>query len=75
MAQWRNAASELEEQRVSELQAMTGESAQAATLALLELGASLPTDPRRWNHSGLVEQQALFHRRPGDVEPDRPGRR
>lgn len=75
MAQWRSAAKELEEQRVQELREMTGEAAQAATLALLELGGRVPIDPERWNHSGLVEQQALFHGRLGGVESDRPGSR
>ena len=73
MAQWRAAATALEQQRVEELRGMTDETAQAATLALLDLGAHLPIDPARLDGSGLVEQQALFHRRRGGVESHRPG--
>ncbi len=64
----------LEEQHAQELRELTTEAAQAATLALLELGARSPIAPERWNGSGLVEQQALLHRRHGDVEPDHPSR-
>jgi hypothetical protein len=63
MAQWRGAASALAEQRVRELRALTDEEARAAIAALLELAASLPIAPEREDTSGLVIQQALFHRR------------
>ena len=63
MAQWRAAAVALAEQRVRELRALTEEDARAATLALLDLGASLPIAPEREKTSGLVTQQALFHRK------------
>jgi hypothetical protein len=75
MAQWRSAAVALEEQHAQELRELTTEAAQAATQALLELGARSPITPKRWNWSGLVEQQALLHRRRDDVEPDHPRRR
>jgi hypothetical protein len=63
MAQWRHAAAALAEQRVRELRALTEEEARAATMALLDLGASLPIAPERERTSGLVIQQALFHRK------------
>ena len=63
MAQWRAAAVALAEQRVRELRALTDERAQAAIAALLDLGASLPIPPERETTSGLVIQQALFHRK------------
>ncbi|MFV2065151.1 MAG: hypothetical protein ACC726_16800 [Chloroflexota bacterium] len=74
MAQWRSAAVALEEHHARELRELTTEAAQAATLALLDMGARIPIVPERWNWSGLVEQQQLLHRRRGDVEPDHPGR-
>ena len=63
MAQWRAAAVALAEQRVRELRALTEEDARAAIVALLDLGASLPIPPEREKTSGLVIQQALFHRK------------
>ena len=63
MAQWRDAAVALAEQRIRELRTLTEEDARAATLALLDLGASLPISPEREKTSGLVTQQALFHRK------------
>jgi hypothetical protein len=63
MAQWRDAAAALAEQRTRELRALTDENARAAIAALLDLGASLPIAPERERTSGLVIQQALFHRK------------
>jgi hypothetical protein len=63
MAQWRRAGLELAEQRIHELRTLTDEEARAATLALLELAASLPVAPEREHTSGLVVQQALLHRK------------
>jgi hypothetical protein len=63
MAQWRGAAVALAEQRARELRALTEEDARAAIVALLDLGASLPLSPERERTSGLVIQQALFHRK------------
>jgi hypothetical protein len=63
MAQWRAASLALAEQRRRELRSLTPERALAAAEALLAL--ALPAElaaPRR-THSGLVEQQELFHRR------------
>jgi hypothetical protein len=63
MAQWRRAAVALAEHRVRELRALTDENARAAVATLLDLGASLPLAPERQRTSGLVVQQALFHRK------------
>ena len=63
MAQWRDAAVALAEQRARELRALSEENARAAIVALLDLGASLPIPPAREKTSGLVIQQALFHRK------------
>jgi hypothetical protein len=61
--QWRRAAVALEEQRRHELQVLTHQDALAASDALLALAASLPLAESRRTNSGLVRQQALFHRR------------
>ena len=63
MAQWREAAGALAEQRRSELRTLTDEQARAATDALLEIGASLPLPDARETMSGLVIQQAILHSR------------
>ena len=63
MMQWRRAAVALEEQRKRELQTLTDQDALAASDALLSLALAVPLDPRRRTSSGLVRQQALFHRR------------
>jgi len=63
MAQWRGAAVALANQRIRELRALTDEDARAAIATLLDLGASLPISPEREKTSGLVIQQALFHRK------------
>ncbi|CAN5850207.1 hypothetical protein BH23CHL8_BH23CHL8_30680 [soil metagenome] len=64
MEQWKAAREALVEQRTAELRALTDEQAQAATLALLDLGATLPLASERETGSGLVVQQAILHRRP-----------
>lgn len=63
MKQWRRAAVALEDQRKRELQALTDQQALAASDALLSLVENLPIDVGRLTGSGLVRQQALFHRR------------
>ena len=63
MKQWRRAAGALAAQRRRELRALTDAEALAAADALLSLATVLPLDPRRLSDSGLVRQQALFHRR------------
>ena len=64
MTQWRRAAVALEEQHKRELRAMSTEDALVASDALLSLALILPLDPSRLADSGLVRQQAIFHRRP-----------
>jgi uncharacterized protein YidB (DUF937 family) len=61
--QWRRAAGALEAQRKDELRALSGQEALAASDALLSLAATLPLAMDRLTGSGLVSQQALFHRR------------
>lgn len=63
MMQWRRAAVALEGERRRELRALTDRDALAASEALLSLAMALPIDARRLTDSGLVRQQALFHRR------------
>lgn len=63
MAQWRRAAVALEEQHKRELLALSHAEGLAASDALLSLALVVPLDPSRIAHSGLVQQQALFHRR------------
>jgi hypothetical protein len=58
--QWSEAAGALEEQRRSELRALTPNRALAASDALLSLASPGDLSGRR-SHSGLVEQQRLFH--------------
>jgi hypothetical protein len=62
MAQWRAAATALDAQRRSELRALTPEKALAMSDALLSLADPSNLAESRRTHSGLVEQQALFHR-------------
>jgi hypothetical protein len=61
--QWQAAREALRAQRASELAAMTDEEARDAADTLLTIAAAvaLPPDPRP--SSGLVEQQALLHRK------------
>ena len=63
MEQWRSAGRALAEVRRAELSRMSDAEALKAAENLLSLAASIPlsADRRRW--SGLVEQQALLHRR------------
>jgi hypothetical protein len=63
LEQWRSAGPELEQQRARDLQLMTEDQARAATRDLLDLAERTPIPPNRWRWSGLVTQQALFHRR------------
>jgi len=62
MTQWRVAAVELAEQRRRELRELSPVAALAASDAVLSIGASLSLSPARHRDSGLVQQQALFHR-------------
>ncbi|MGH9364028.1 MAG: hypothetical protein ACRD1B_02005 [Thermoanaerobaculia bacterium] len=61
--QWSNAARELAEQRRLDLARLTDDEARAATEALFALVTAGDPSAARWSTSGLVEQQAAFHRR------------
>jgi hypothetical protein len=61
--QWRAAAPALAHQREIELRALTPAQALAASEALLSLADPTRLSPERWRSSGLVEQQAILHRR------------
>jgi hypothetical protein len=62
MEQWREAGPALEAIRIQELRALTDHQAREWTEGLLELAAQAPMLPHRKRWSGLVVQQALFHR-------------
>lgn len=64
MAQWRGAGEALARQRRRDLRAMSDREALAAVEALLSLATLVPLPPRRLTSSGLIDQQAIFHRRP-----------
>jgi hypothetical protein len=61
--QWRRASVTLAEQRERDLREMSAQQALAAIDALLSLAPLVPLHPSRLTDSGLVRQQALFHRR------------
>ena len=61
--QWKNAGEALAEQRRSDLRRMTDAEALAAAENLLSLVDTVTLNPARSVSSGLVEQQALLHRR------------
>jgi hypothetical protein len=61
--QWKNAAAALAEQRRRDLRLMTDAEALAAAENLLSLVETVILNPIRSVSSGLVEQQALLHRR------------
>jgi hypothetical protein len=62
MQQWRRAAIALAEERARRLRSLTPEKALAASERLLSLPV-VGDAPRPRRMSGLVEQQAIFHRR------------
>ncbi len=64
LRQWNEAGPALAAQRREELLHLSDERALAASEALLSLVTTVTLSPRRSRWSGLVEQQALFHRRP-----------
>lgn len=61
--QWKSAAGALAEQRRIDLRRMTDAEALAAAENLLSLVETATLNPARQVSSGLVEQQALLHRR------------
>jgi hypothetical protein len=64
MSQWRRAAAALEQQRRDELRSLSEREALVASETLLSLFPLVTLDPDRFASSGLVQQQALLHRRP-----------
>jgi hypothetical protein len=60
---WAAASGPLAAERRRALAALTEDEGAEAALALLDLAAKVPPDPRRRPTSGLIEQQALLHRR------------
>jgi hypothetical protein len=63
IAQWQAARAALRAQRANELAAMSDEQALAAADALLTVASSSGLSPAARASSGLVQQQALFHRK------------
>ena len=61
--QWSDTGRVLNEQRWRELAALDTERALAASDALIDAALLVPLPESRRSASGLVEQQALFHRR------------
>ena len=62
LEQWTSAGPALAELRRRHLRGLTESQALAASEAVLSLTTLSPVNPRRRAHSGLVTQQALFHR-------------
>jgi len=61
--QWIETGKLLDEIRQRELREMTEEQARRASENVLSLAGNFPLPARRVGWSGLIEQQALFHRR------------
>ena len=64
LRRWKEAGPALAAKRREELLHLSDERALAASEALLSLVTTVTLSPGRRRWSGLVEQQALFHRRP-----------
>lgn len=64
LRQWNDAGAALAATRRKGLMRLSDERALAASEALLSLVLTVTLNPRRHGWSGLVEQQALFRRRP-----------
>lgn len=64
LRQGKEAGPALEAQRRRELAQLSDERTLGASEALLALATAAPLPPARLRWSGLVEQQALLHRRP-----------
>jgi hypothetical protein len=63
IAQWRAAGDALRAQRARELAALSDEEALAAAETLLTVADAAGLPPVQRTSSGLVQQQALFHRK------------
>ncbi len=61
--QWRAAGQALRAQRERELASLSDDEALAAAEMLLTVAAAVGLPPVQRTSSGLVQQQALFHRR------------
>ena len=64
LRQWNEAGPALAANRREELMRLSDKRALAASEALLSLVTTVTLNPGRVCWSGLVEQQALFHRQP-----------
>ena len=64
LQQWNEAGPALAAQRREELMRLSDERALAASETLLSLVTTVTLSPWRRRWSGLVEQQAIFQRRP-----------
>ncbi len=62
LEQWTSAGPALAKVRKQSLRTLTESQALAASEAVLSLATLSPVSPGRRAHSGLVTQQALFHR-------------
>lgn len=60
LAQWQAAGTMLRQQKAVDLTNLSQEAAQQASQNLLALAGSVRPGHRRWNTSGLVEQQRYF---------------
>lgn len=63
MGQWQDAASALQQQKVKDLRNLSDSEACRAVESLLSLAGQIYTDPKRWQTSGLVEQQRWFQKK------------
>ena len=63
MEQWQAAASALQQQKAKDLRTLSDSEAGQAIESLLSLAGQIYTDPKRWQTSGLVEQQRLFRKK------------
>jgi hypothetical protein len=62
MGQWRDAATALRQQKEMDLRNLSDAEARCATESLLSLAGKIRYDPKRWQTSGLVEQQRWFQK-------------
>jgi len=60
LEQWQGAAAALRQQKVKDLRSLSDAESRQAVESLLSLAGKIYHDPKRWQTSGLVEQQRLF---------------
>ena len=63
--QWQETGAFLESVRRGELRKMTDEAALSAITRIFAVRSPVPLSAERQHTSGLIEQQRLFHLRPG----------